>query len=181
MMRKIRDFVKTRGLLCAAAFFAGVLFLYLALFSIEWTSKTSFCMKCHEMRETLGELEHSSHWINRSGYQVHCRECHITPGTAGMVKAKMNGLREVAVHFAEQPSKHQEKWRARRLELREKLAKELPQQNCTRCHDLATMVPSTKEAVKAHDTITGKMRCLDCHSVRGLTRLVHSTGEGRRK
>jgi nitrate/TMAO reductase-like tetraheme cytochrome c subunit len=161
-----------------AAFMAGALFAVIvagmAYAAIHGTSKTSFCLSCHEMQQTEGELARSGHGMNRSGLRIECADCHITPGIAGMVKAKWTGLQEMKIHILENPSKDSEKWADRRQKLRRKVAREMPQQNCLHCHDLGRMKGISPATETAHRTITADMRCLDCHSVEGMNYLVHN-------
>jgi len=156
------------------ALLAGAFLLLLLQGFIHATSDMPFCASCHEMDDHVRELKSSTHWNNRNGYHTKCAECHISPGFAGMVEAKWKGLHEVIVHYADNPLRNPEKWRNRRNELRKKVVREMPQSVCIKCHDVDSMKPSTKEAEKAHSTITPKMKCLDCHSVEGQSYLVHN-------
>jgi len=154
---------------------AGVFIVWVISFSSSKTSETSFCLICHEMKYTMKELENSKHWKNRSGYMTQCSDCHISPGVAGMVEAKWRGMEKVKIHFLEKPFLDEGKWADRRKYLKGKVQDEMPQINCTRCHDIDNMQPSSREAEKAHKTITSQMRCLDCHSIEGLEYLIHNS------
>jgi len=177
LMERFRALLGGNSRYYAAGFMGGTFVLALIGVTtfgvVHHTSETSFCISCHEMKETKSELGRSGHGVNRSGYEVSCADCHITQGVMGMVEAKWKGLKELTIHYVDNPMKKPEKWALRRMELKKKVAREMPQQNCTRCHDIGRMKYSTKEAETAQDTITGDMRCLDCHSVEGLKRLVH--------
>jgi nitrate/TMAO reductase-like tetraheme cytochrome c subunit len=178
LMERLKTLMNGNRRFYAAGFLGGVVALALigstTFGVVHETTKTTFCVSCHEMKETKTELERSGHGMNRSGYEVACADCHITQGVMGMVEAKWKGLKEVTIHFADNPMKNKERWAARRMELKTKVAREMPQQNCTRCHDLDKMKYSTIEAETAHKTMTGDMRCLDCHSVQGLKYLIHN-------
>ncbi len=174
MKRVLKRFLTVHTLYFGAALIVGAFLLLLFQGFVHATSETSFCGSCHEMENHVRELKASTHWSNRDGYHAQCADCHINSGFAGMVEAKWKGLHEVVVHIADNPEKNPEKWRNRRSELRKKVAREIPQSICIKCHDLASMKPSTRDAEKAHNTITPEMRCLDCHSVEGTGFLVHN-------
>lgn len=172
MRQKVLHFFARHGAAFLTGFGAGLLFLLALSFAVHSTSETEFCGSCHEMKAHLRELEGSTHWINRSGSRTGCAECHISPGLGGIVKAKINGLSEVFIHFTGRPEGA--RWESRRSELRARTIEELPQKNCTGCHRLDDAKPSSREAEVAHATITQHTRCLDCHSVEGLQFLVHN-------
>jgi hypothetical protein len=76
---------------------ASVLFvLIVSIASIkgfEFTESTTFCGElCH----TVMEPEHVA-WGNSPHAKVKCVECHVGPGAAWYVKAKISGLRQVYV------------------------------------------------------------------------------------
>jgi hypothetical protein len=59
----------------------------------EFTESTTFCGElCH----TVMEPEHVA-WGNSPHAKVRCVECHVGPGAAWYVKAKISGLRQVYV------------------------------------------------------------------------------------
>jgi len=166
--------VGKKGLLVwCGGFVSALLLLWLGASAVSGTSRTSFCLSCHEMADTGRELHASRHGRNPSGYVTQCAECHIAPGLAGLAAAKWKGLGELYVHVFHGGLLEGKAWGDRRKAMRARLVREMPQESCTRCHDLARMKPSTREGEVAHKTITPRMRCLDCHSVEGLRSLVH--------
>lgn len=70
-------------LIGAAAFVVG------SIVSVEVTSQSFFCGTCHIMRPY-----HQS-WAESSHRDVKCVECHIPPGAAHFIDAKLNGLGQV--------------------------------------------------------------------------------------
>ncbi len=54
---------------------------------IQWTETANFCGRCHQMGPELAAYEAGPH------RDVTCGECHVEPGVAGWVKAKLNGTR----------------------------------------------------------------------------------------
>lgn len=55
------------------------------LFAQKWTETAAFCSKCHTMKPE------AKAWARGIHRDVACGECHVGPGIAGLVKAKMNG------------------------------------------------------------------------------------------
>ncbi len=56
---------------------------------IHWTETADFCGRCHTMGPELTAHANSPH------ADVTCGECHVEPGLAGWVKAKVNGTRQL--------------------------------------------------------------------------------------
>lgn len=75
--------------------------LGLALFgAVKYTSRSEFCITCHEMKPLY------STWKNSSHSSVECIKCHSDPGVVGLVKTKTQALKEVYLHITgtyEQP------------------------------------------------------------------------------
>ena len=67
----------------------------------EFTESTTFCGKlCHVVMEP----EHTA-WQNSPHAKVKCVECHVGPGAAWYVKAKISGMRQLyAVAFGTYPT-----------------------------------------------------------------------------
>lgn len=55
----------------------------------QWTETADFCGRCHTMGPELKGHELSAH------RELACAECHVEPGLAGWVKAKINGTRQL--------------------------------------------------------------------------------------
>lgn len=56
---------------------------------IQWTETASFCGRCHQMGPELAAYESGPH------RDVTCGECHVEPGVAGWIKAKLNGTKQL--------------------------------------------------------------------------------------
>ncbi|MBE0478974.1 NapC/NirT family cytochrome c [Candidatus Aerophobetes bacterium] len=69
-----------------------IVIVILAVAGMEITSKTSFCITCHNMKVYYETLQTSSH------QDVDCVTCHIAPGWDNYMRAKLKGLSEVAVY-----------------------------------------------------------------------------------
>jgi nitrate/TMAO reductase-like tetraheme cytochrome c subunit len=57
---------------------------------LHWTETADFCGRCHQMEPELLAYEMGPH------RDVACAECHVEPGVAGWIKAKVNGTRQLA-------------------------------------------------------------------------------------
>jgi nitrate/TMAO reductase-like tetraheme cytochrome c subunit len=67
----------------------GFVGIFAGVSVISWTESADFCGRCHTMAP---ELQAYSSGVHRN---VTCGECHVEPGIAGWVKAKMNGTRQL--------------------------------------------------------------------------------------
>jgi nitrate/TMAO reductase-like tetraheme cytochrome c subunit len=56
---------------------------------IHWTETADFCGRCHQMGPELAAYAAGPH------RDVTCGECHVEPGIAGWVKAKINGTKQL--------------------------------------------------------------------------------------
>ena len=57
--------------------------------AVGWTETADFCGRCHTMGPELKAYAQSPH------RDVACAECHVEPGVAGWIKAKLNGTRQL--------------------------------------------------------------------------------------
>jgi len=57
--------------------------------TVEVTSRSGFCNRCHIMKEFY------TSWENDTHHDVQCVECHIAPGLDNFVRAKLNGFGQV--------------------------------------------------------------------------------------
>jgi nitrate/TMAO reductase-like tetraheme cytochrome c subunit len=60
-----------------------------SLTAIHFSETSAFCGMCHTMAPELKAYKMSPH------KEVACGECHVNPGLAGFVKAKMNGSKQL--------------------------------------------------------------------------------------
>ena len=60
--------------------------------AVKYTSRSGFCIVCHEMGPIYKTWQTSSH------KSVECIKCHSDPGFAGLVTTKTEALREVYLH-----------------------------------------------------------------------------------
>lgn len=65
----------------------------LALYgAMEYTSRSAFCADCHEMEPAVKTWQSSGHRL------VECIKCHSDPGPVGLVRTKIQALKEVYRH-----------------------------------------------------------------------------------
>ncbi len=67
----------------------GAVGVFSAVSLVQWTETADFCGRCHTMAPELRAYEAGPH------RDVACAECHVEPGIAGWIKAKMNGTRQL--------------------------------------------------------------------------------------
>jgi nitrate/TMAO reductase-like tetraheme cytochrome c subunit len=125
-----------------------VLFLLMAV-AVHATSDSNFCGSCHEMEQ------YYESWTVSTHSDTDCISCHAEPTLAGLMKMKVNGLRQVAVHFSDPPT--------------EIVANEA-EIYCIYCHEDHPRT-DTEAALAEKDPHSllhfEEMTCLTCH--RGLT------------
>lgn len=80
--------------------FAVFVFVLGIVGGIKWSSGTTFCLSCHEMRVHQAELALSAHAKDADGKEIGCSQCHIpNANVVRMVSAKAwMGLKDVWVH-----------------------------------------------------------------------------------
>lgn len=148
----------------------GVLFWGAFNWSMELTNKESFCVSCHEMRETVyKELKETVHFTNRTGVRATCSDCHVPKEWHYKV------VRKVQATFNELPKKIMgtidtpEKFEAHRLALAQHVwetMKSTDSRECRNCHALASMDfdKQVRPAQRMHKAAADKgQTCIDCH------------------
>jgi cytochrome c-type protein NapC len=132
-----------------------------ASYAYEESSTTEFCLSCHEMDNhgkslfvddttALPAVHYQKRLVDRDHA---CFACHTDYAMFGDVKAKINGLRHVWVHYLGEAPETLE------------LYAPYSNANCLHCHDDAR---SFVEAAVHHDHLdalyTGEQSCLQCHA-----------------
>jgi nitrate/TMAO reductase-like tetraheme cytochrome c subunit len=136
----------------AASFKAGV----------SESSRTRFCLSCHEMQEygkslfvderrALPAVHYQNRLVDR---ETACYGCHTDYALFGDVKAKLNGLKHVYVHYLGT------------VPQRPKLYQPYPNYNCLHCHEDARRFLEAP----AHQPVSAQLRagtlsCLGCHNL----------------
>jgi nitrate/TMAO reductase-like tetraheme cytochrome c subunit len=67
----------------------GLVGIFSAVSLVHWTETADFCGRCHTMAPELQAYHAGNH------RDVACGECHVSPGIAGWVKAKVAGTRQL--------------------------------------------------------------------------------------
>lgn len=132
------------------------------LAGVKRSSETDFCISCHEMQpygrslfvdnpSSLAAVHYQKRLITRDQT---CYACHTDYAMFGDVKAKMNGLKHVWVHYVTGVPEKIE------------LYQPYPNYNCLHCHDdargyLEVLDHQENKAALA----SGKTSCLSCHDV----------------
>lgn len=131
-------------------------------FGLRQSTQTAFCLSCHEMqqygtslfadnRAALSAVHYQNRLISRDAT---CYSCHADYAMFGDVKAKMNGLHHVWVHyFGKIPDKIA-------------LYQPYPSGNCLGCHDDGRRFLEAPAHQPIMDAVYhGKVSCLACHNV----------------
>jgi cytochrome c-type protein NapC len=153
------------------ALFVGLVALPLLLsaggisYGLHESTQTTFCLSCHEMRRygtslfannrrALSAVHYQNRLINRDST---CYSCHADYAMFGDVRAKLNGLRHVWVHyFGTIPAEIA-------------LYRPYPSSNCLHCHDDARRFLEAPAHLASRASLQavldGKASCLGCHTV----------------
>ncbi len=126
------------------------------------SSRTSFCMGCHEMEPyakslfadnplSLSAMHYQKRLVDRD---TTCFSCHTDYAMFGNAKAKLNGLRHVWVHYFRTVPEHIE------------LYQPYPNYNCLHCHDDARNFLEKPVHLEQRAALqSGEVRCVSCHTV----------------
>jgi cytochrome c-type protein NapC len=126
------------------------------------SSRTRFCLKCHEMQplgrslfvddhHALAAVHYQNRLIERD---TSCYGCHTEYAMFGDVKAKLNGLRHVWVHYLGQ------------VPDRFALYQPYSNRNCLHCHeDARKFVEAPAHKPILAPLAAGTTSCLACHNV----------------
>jgi len=150
------------------AFIVGVIFTGGFLGSLQYASTEKFCTSCHEMNTPFQELTHSVHYTNAFGVRAGCADCHVPPAFIPGLIRHIQASGEVAGHLMGELNTPA-KFEAHRLELAQKVWKELKANDsseCRSCHTPAAMAFAQQPtyAASAHQGLaTSGMTCIDCH------------------
>ena len=150
------------------AFVVGVGFAGSFVAGLSFAETDRFCTSCHEMSTPFQEYTHSVHYSNPVGIRAHCANCHVPPAFLPGLLRHMQSYAEVWGHLRgelDTPAKYE----AHRLELAQKVWKELKANDsaeCRSCHTPARMAfaQQPQEAASAHQSLAKSgMTCIDCH------------------
>ena len=136
--------------------------------TLELTNTESFCISCHEMRNTpFDELKGTIHWQNRSGVRATCPDCHVPKEWIHKIVAKIKATKDLYHHIVgtyptEQAFEDHRMVFAERVWASMKANDSLP---CRNCHSVESMDPHKQaQASKVMMlAIKGGATCIDCH------------------
>jgi len=134
--------------------------------AVHYSSTTSFCISCHEMRVVAEQgWMRSPHYHNPSGVVAQCSDCHVPPETdltrMLWVKAR-DGSKDVFVHTFGEADPRKMDWE----KLEQSARSKIHDSSCVSCHHNITAQGVPLKAIQAHreyQRMAGARRCVDCH------------------
>lgn len=135
---------------------------------LELTNTESFCISCHEMKNTpYEELKGTVHYTNRSGVRATCPDCHVPKVWIYKIIAKIKASKDLYHHImGTYPT--EEAFEAHRMVFAQRVwasMKENDSRPCRNCHTVDSMDPSKHQPashVMMLQLATGAT-CIDCH------------------
>jgi len=154
--------------LLIVGFIGGILAWGAFNWTLELTNTESFCITCHEMRNTpFAELKGTIHWQNRSGVRATCPDCHVPHEWIYKMIAKIKATKDLYHHFmGTYPT--EEDFEAHRMVFAQRVwasMKENDSRPCRNCHSAQSMDP-TKQQAASHVMMLQLAKgatCIDCH------------------
>jgi len=158
------------GTLVVAGGIAGILFWGAFNWAMEASNTESFCVSCHEMRNTVyKELQETIHFTNRTSIRATCSDCHVPKEwhykVLRKIQASLNELPKKVMGTIDTP----EKFEAHRLALANHVwatMKATDSRECRNCHTMASMdiAKQSRPAQRMHRTAIEKgQTCIECH------------------
>ena len=139
--------------------------------ALELTNTESFCISCHEMRDTVyQEYRLSPHFNTASGVGATCPDCHVPKALLPKLVAKVKASADV-YHTLMGTIDTPEKFNARRALMAERvwdIMKTTDSRECRSCHSQERMdlTLQDRQAAKKHKAERMASRgetCIDCH------------------
>lgn len=136
---------------------------------LEATNQMSFCISCHEMRDTVFvEYQQSPHFQNPSGVRATCSDCHVPRDWSHKLLRKVQASGEL-FHWAMGSIDTVEKFEDKRhtLAVREwNRMRASDSRECRNCHSFEAMAfhkQSMKAARAMREAAKDGKTCIDCH------------------
>jgi nitrate/TMAO reductase-like tetraheme cytochrome c subunit len=145
---------------------SGMIILALFSYMIHFTTQSSFCISCHEMRIVAEQgWMQSIHYKNKSGIIAQCSDCHIEPELLQMLWTKTrDGLNDIWVHNTGESDPYKMDWEKLSQVAREHSS----DSSCKRCHsNIASPANASIKMIIAHRAykrMNGRKKCVDCHT-----------------
>ena len=160
------------GFLTIGGFLAGVLYWGGFNWALELSNTESFCISCHEMRDNVYETYTKSiHYNNASGVRAICSDCHVPKAWRYKMLRKIAASKEI-YHKLLGTVDTAEKFDAKRLELAQRVWKNMEENDsreCRNCHQMTAMALAnqSRRARNQHDNaivgVEDGDTCIDCH------------------
>lgn len=132
------------------------------------TSKTDFCLSCHEMQVMQDELSRTAHFRSRSGMRLGCGDCHVPREQPEQLIAKIRAIDDIYGHLVGSIDTP-EKFEARRLDMAETVWAGMRADGskaCRNCHSFEAMdfeAQSRRPRDKHNQAMQSGETCIDCH------------------
>ena len=157
------------GVLLAGGLIAGIVLWGGTTAVMDATSTEAFCISCHEMENNaFREYKETAHYLNSTGAQVTCADCHVPHDTLGKVARKIEGLRELYGKITGKINTP-EKYEEHRLAMAEKVWATMQandSESCRTCHvNFERALEHQYEYARANHEkmIREGGTCIDCH------------------
>lgn len=137
--------------------------------ALDYTNTTEFCVSCHSMDQLVHqEFKESPHYLNASGVRIGCSDCHVPRPLGLKLVRKLQASNDVW-HTILGTVDTPEKFEAKRLEMAERVWKQMTENNsreCRNCHSYDHMAfdkqtPRARE--KMEDAKAKNTPCIECH------------------
>lgn len=163
-----------QGILLTVGVAVGVIFWGGFNTAMEATNTMSFCISCHEMRDTVyEEYKTSVHYKNASGVRAICSDCHVPHAWGPKMVRKIRASNELW-HKVRGSIDTPEKFEAKRLELATHVwdtMKATDSRECRNCHSFEAMdfehqdrrAREKMEPVALGADLSQGSTCIDCH------------------
>lgn len=158
-----------RTLLLAAMFVAGIATVGMINAGIEGTNTLEFCVSCHTMDIPFEEYKASKHYMNATGVQATCADCHVPKKLGPKLTTKIVAAKDVwheILGSIDTPEKFEE----RRWKMASRIWDIMERSNsreCRTCHELKNMDLSEqgRTARTRHARAEDRgQTCINCHS-----------------
>ena len=137
---------------------------------VKVTGTNEFCSNaCHSMQWVAAEYRQSGHYLNRTGVQAGCHDCHIPHHYPELLWYKAKAGTKDAIGEMTGVISTEEKFKKERLRMAKEVwaeFKETGSANCRSCHVFSKeIIAKQQEFVRPmHETVlAGAATCIDCH------------------
>jgi len=173
------------GLVIVAAGIGGILFWGGFHTVLELTNTQSFCISCHEMRDTVyQEYTSSVHFKNASGVRATCPDCHVPKQWGPKIVRKIAASTEL-YHSLIGTIDTPEKFEANRLAMAKRVwasMSETDSRECRNCHSNEAMdfhqMKKPEEAARMEKGLKEGETCISCH--KGIAHKLPDMSQGYR-